>query len=67
MGLGSGLLLTGFEDPGDKITVHSVWAEEEVGLEEQRSCTGVGSPARGRPRESNVSSSVLFLKALWDI
>lgn len=50
MGLGPGLLLTGFEDPGDKITVHSVWTEVEVGMEEQRSCTRVGSSARGRPR-----------------
>ena len=33
MGLGPGLLLTGFEDPGNKIRVHSVWAEVEVGME----------------------------------
>ena len=36
MGLGPGLLLTGFEDPGNKIRVHSVWAEVEVGMEGQR-------------------------------
>lgn len=50
MGLGPGLLLTGFEDPGNKIRVHSVWAEVEVGMEGQRSCTEAGTSVRGRSR-----------------
>lgn len=67
MGLGPGLLLTGFEDPGNKIRVHSVCAEVEVGTEGQRSCTEACTPVRGRSRGSNVSSGMLFVKALWGI
>lgn len=50
VGLGPGLLLTGFEDPGNKIRVHSMWAEVEVGMEGQRSCTEAGTSVRGRSR-----------------
>ena len=67
MGLGPGLLVTGFEDPGNKIRVHSVWAEVEVGMEGRGPALKHAHLSGADPGGSNVSSGMLFLKALWGI